>query len=125
MIAAMFWGKVNKAWQNEHYQKLGLRMFEGVNEMPGFVKLLKFDAPPDGEFAIAYFDTEEHLMAWYHHPEHRAVQALGRREILDDYWIEIAHVTRRYTKASSNFTATQIEEQRADALAIDPKANIS
>lgn len=124
MIAALFWGKVNKAWQNEQYQKLGLRMFERAKEMPGFVSLLKFDAP-DGEFAIAYFETEEHLKAWYHHPEHRALQALARREILDDYWIEIAHVTRRYTKASSNFTATQIEEQRADALAINPEANIS
>jgi hypothetical protein len=57
------------------------------------------------------------MAAWYNHPEHRIVETLGRREILDDYTIEILEMTRSYTKATSTFTPTEAEERAADELA--------
>jgi hypothetical protein len=65
------------------------------------------------------------MKAWYNQPEHRALETLARREILDDYTIEIAHITRSYTKASSHFKATEADERGADLLAANPEAAIA
>jgi heme-degrading monooxygenase HmoA len=100
-------------------------MFQIASKMPGFVALHRFDTPDGGELAIAYFDTEEHMKAWYAQPEHRALQTLARREILDDYNIEIAQITRSYTKATSHFKATESEMRGADLLAANPDAAIA
>jgi heme-degrading monooxygenase HmoA len=124
MYVALFWGKPNPEWNKENFGKLGFRMYQLASQMPGFVALHRFDTPDGGELAIAYFDTEEHMKAWYNQPEHRALETLARREILDDYTIEIAHITRSYTKASSHFKATEAEERGADLLAANPEAAI-
>lgn len=116
MHVALFWGKVRPEWQNVEYAAIGARMFERASSMPGFVALHKLDVPDGRELAIAYFETEEQMAAWYNDPEHRAVETLGRREILDDYTIEILEMTRSYTKKSSNFHATREDEAAADEL---------
>ncbi|MGQ4599307.1 antibiotic biosynthesis monooxygenase family protein [Nocardia sp. R6R-6] len=116
MYVALFWGKVRPEWQNAEYAAIGARMFERASSMPGFVALHKFDVPDGRELAIAYFETEEHMAAWYNDPEHRAVETLGRSEILEDYTIEILEMTRSYTKKSSTFAATPEDEAAADAL---------
>jgi heme-degrading monooxygenase HmoA len=117
MFVALFWGKVCPEWQNDEYAAIGARMFERASSMPGFVALHKLDVPDGRELAIAYFETEEQMLAWYNDPEHRAVETLGRRAILDDYTIEILEMTRSYTKASSTFVATAADERAADDLA--------
>ena len=116
MHVALFWGKVRPEWQNSEYAAIGARMFERAASMPGFVALHKFDVPDGRELAIAYFETEEQMTAWYHDPEHRAVETLGRREILDDYTIEILEMTRSYTKRSSTFHPMPDDEAAADEL---------
>lgn len=117
MHVALFWGKVRSEWQNDTYASMGLKMFEAASSMPGFVALHRLEVPDGRELAIAYFESEEAMAAWYDHPEHRVVETLGRREILEDYTIEILEMTRSYTKASSTFTATADEERAADELA--------
>ncbi|WP_432855952.1 antibiotic biosynthesis monooxygenase family protein [Amycolatopsis sp. CA-161197] len=116
MYVALFWGKVKPEWQNDEYATIGARMFERACAMPGFVALHKLAVPDGRELAIAYFETEEHMRAWYDDPEHRAVEALGHREILDDYTIEILQLTRSYTKATSTFAATAEDHRAADEL---------
>jgi len=117
MHVALFWGKVRPDWQNDTYQSIGLRMFEAASSMPGFVALHRLDVPDGRELAIAYFEDEEAMAAWYNHPEHRVVETLGRGEILDDYTIEILEMTRSYTKATSTFVPTEAEERAAGELA--------
>jgi heme-degrading monooxygenase HmoA len=117
MHVALFWGRVRPDWQNDTYASIGLKMFEAASSMPGFVALHKFDVPDGRELAIAYFEDEESMAAWYNHPEHRVVETLGWREILDDYTIEILEMTRSYTKATSTFAPTEAEERAADELA--------
>lgn len=116
MYVALFWGKVRPEWQNDEYNAIGMRMFEKASSMPGFVALHKLAVPDGRELAIAYFETEEQMRAWYDDPEHRAVETLGRREILDDYTIEILEMTRSYTKETSTFQATPDDERAADEL---------
>ncbi|WP_329222840.1 hypothetical protein OG352_36680 [Streptomyces sp. NBC_01485] len=118
MYVAMFWAKVRPEWQNEKYASIGMRMFERASSMPGFVALHKFDVPDGRELAIAYFETAEAMDAWYHDPEHRAVQVVGREQILEDYTIEILEMTRSYTKSSSRFTTTDEERHAAELLMI-------
>ncbi|MGY4098767.1 antibiotic biosynthesis monooxygenase family protein [Nocardia sp. R16R-3T] len=117
MYVALFWGKVRPEWQNTEYAAIGARMFERASSMPGFAGLHKFDVPDGRELAIAYFETEAQMADWYNDPEHRAVETLGRRDILDDYTIEILEMTRSYTKESSTFRATPEDELAADELA--------
>lgn len=103
MYVALFYGRVNPDHDPAEYAAMGLRMYELASRMPGFVALHKLDLPDGRELAIAYFETEEHMKAWYDHPEHRQVQIAGREGILDDYLIEVCEIKRSYTKASSHF----------------------
>ena len=122
MFVALFWGDVRPDWRNDAYGAIGLRMFQRASEMPGFVALHRLDVPDGRELAIAYFETEEAMTAWYNHPDHRVVETLGHREILQDFTIEILEMRRSYTKATSTFAATPEEERAADQLAADPFA---
>lgn len=125
MYVALFWGKVRPEWQDERYAALGLRMFQRVSESPGFVALHRLEVPDGRELAIAYFETKEAMEAWYNHPEHRAVETIGRRDILEDYTIEVLEMVRSYTKESSVFEASPAEIEAADKLAADPQAIIT
>jgi heme-degrading monooxygenase HmoA len=103
MYVALFYGQVNPSHDPAEYAALGERMYELASQMPGFVAFHNVDLPDGRELAIAYFESEEHLKAWYEHPEHRQAQIAGREGLLDDYLIEVCEIKRSYTKASSNF----------------------
>ena len=117
MYVALFWGTVAPEWQgSETYARIGLRMFERAQTMPGFVALHKFDMGEGRELAIAYFETEEAMRHWYNDEEHRSVETLGRDSILADYTIEILQMTRSYTKTSSTFVMTESDKDAASKL---------
>ena len=101
MYVALFYGQVNPNHDAVEYEALGLRMYELALAMPGFVDFRQAPLADGRELAIAYFETEEAMKAWYDHPEHRQAQIKGRESILDDYLIEVCEVKRSYTKATS------------------------
>ncbi len=103
MYVALFYARLKPEHDRAVYAALGQRMAELAAGMPGFVDLHKVDLADGRELAIAYFDSEEHMQAWYLHPEHREAQRAGRDTFLDDYLIEVCEVKRAYTKASSHF----------------------
>ena len=103
MYVALFYGQVNPNHDALEYEALGLRMYELASKMPGFVDFKQANLPDSCELAIAYFETEEDMQAWYDHPEHRKAQIAGRESILDDYLIEVCEIKRSYTKSSSYF----------------------
>jgi heme-degrading monooxygenase HmoA len=103
MYVALFYGNVNPEFDRDEYAAIGMRMYELASQMPGFVALHKVDLPDGRELAIAYFETEEQMKAWYNHPEHRQVQIRARESILDDYLIEVCEIKRAYTKETSYF----------------------
>lgn len=105
MVVALFYARVSPALDLDEYAAIGARMYELASAMPGFVALHKTALPDGRELAIAYFDTEAHMKAWYDHPEHRAVQAAARDGMLEDYLIEVCEIKRAYTLASSHFDA--------------------
>ena len=90
--------------------------------MPGFVALRKLDVAEGEELAVAYFETEEAMKNWYNDSQHRAVEVLGRREILTDYTIEILEMKRTYSMQTSTFVASIEDDRAADALLASVRA---
>jgi heme-degrading monooxygenase HmoA len=103
VYVALFYGQVNPGFDPDEYAAIGKRMYELAAQMPGFVALHKVNLPDGRELAIAYFETEEQMTAWYNHPEHRQVQLRARESILDDYLIEVCEIKRAYSKETSHF----------------------
>lgn len=99
-------------------------MHKRVSQSPGLISIHQFEVPDGRQLALAYFETEEAIVAWHNHPEHRVVEALGRQSVLDDYSIEIFELKRSYTKESSTFVANEKEKLAADKLAanLEPRS---
>ena len=110
MYVALFYSQVNPNHDAVEYEALGLRMYELASQMPGFVDFKQANLQDGRELAIAYFETEEDMKAWYNHPEHREAQIAGRESILDDYLIEVCEIKRSYTKSSSYFKDDRAKE---------------
>ena len=73
---------------------LGARMHELATAMPGFVSYKDF-ASEDGEtVTVVEFETHDQLAAWGAHPEHRAVQELGRDAVFAEYTVQVCEVRR-------------------------------
>jgi heme-degrading monooxygenase HmoA len=77
------------------YAETADRMFELVQEQPGF---LGFDtARADGfGITVCYFDSEEHIAAWKAQSDHLDAQREGRARWYDAYELRVARVERAY-----------------------------
>lgn len=62
----------------------GIERFQSCNDDNKFV-------------AIGFFDDEHAVTAWRNTPEHRRVQALGRRRLFTSYRLRMADVIRDYS----------------------------
>ena len=121
MYVALFWLRINVEWQDDRYMQLVEWMRKAVDASPGLIRIEQLAVPDGRQLALAYFDSEEAIIAWHNHSEHRIVEALGRQSALDDYTIEIFELKRSYTKESSTFVATEKEQRAADKLAANLK----
>jgi heme-degrading monooxygenase HmoA len=72
------------------------RMFELVQQQPGF---LGAESTRDAEgfgITVAYFDSEENIKRWRNHAEHAAVRERGKREWYEHFELRVAKVERAY-----------------------------
>ncbi|MEZ0469787.1 antibiotic biosynthesis monooxygenase family protein [Luteimonas salinilitoris] len=78
------------------YDAAAARLFDLVQEQPGF--LGAESARDAGGFGItvAYFTDEAAIAAWREHAEHRAVREYGREHWYAQYQLRIARVERAY-----------------------------
>ena len=74
----------------------GARMYELVTAMPGFVSVKTFTADDGEALTLCEFESEQTLLAWRDHPEHRAVQERGREEFFSEYHMDICESRRAY-----------------------------
>lgn len=97
MVVVVFRSRVRQGLSPEVLRELeqrGARVAELAPTMPGFVSYKDF-ASPDGEsVTVVEFATHEELAAWREHPEHRAVQELGRRAVFAEYSIQVCDLVR-------------------------------
>jgi heme-degrading monooxygenase HmoA len=75
------------------YEEAGARMVELVSGLPGFLGM-DYAATDGGELLVARFESHEALAAWREHPEHVAMQQLGRDRYFAGYRIEVCDLVR-------------------------------
>jgi heme-degrading monooxygenase HmoA len=78
------------------YEAAAERMFELVQQQPGF---LGAESTRDAEgfgITVAYFDSEENIRHWRNHAEHAAVRDRGKREWYEHFELRVAKVERAY-----------------------------
>jgi len=78
------------------YEEAAARMFEVVQQQPGF---LGAESTRDAEgfgITVAYFDSEENIKRWRNHAEHTAVRERGKREWYEHFELRVAKVERAY-----------------------------
>ncbi|MFK2821444.1 antibiotic biosynthesis monooxygenase family protein [Malaciobacter sp. WC5094] len=78
----------------EKFATLSEKMGKIVSKMPGFLGVKDFSAQ-DGEIVvIAEFDSLESVDEWKSHPQHQAVQKLGKEKFFADYQIQVCDLIR-------------------------------
>jgi len=69
-----------------------------VQEIPGFITFFSHRDPTTRKgVTVAYFETEESLLAWKELPRHLEAQNLGRSDFYQDYEVYVCKVERHYS----------------------------
>ena len=89
MVVVVFRARVREGADLSPLEALGKRMYELATAMPGFVSYKDFAAADGESVSIVEFEDEASVQAWHAHPEHRAVQELGREKLFSEYRIQV------------------------------------
>jgi len=76
------------------YSALAERMDALVQTIPGYLGAKGFASPDGDEVGMIRFESQEALRVWREHPEHRAVQELGKSRFYASVHIEVCEVVR-------------------------------
>jgi heme-degrading monooxygenase HmoA len=72
------------------------RMFELVQQQPGFLGAESTRGADGFGITVAYFDSEENIARWRNHTEHAATRERGKREWYEHFELRVAKVERAY-----------------------------
>ena len=78
------------------YNAAGERMFELVQQQPGFLGVESTRDEHGFGITVAYFDNEENIRLWRNHVEHAATRERGKREWYEHFEVRVARVERAY-----------------------------
>ena len=95
MVLALFAFRV-RAGKQEEFQVLVHQMAELVQTIPGFISMDLFQSQDGRMLAVPRFESEEALLTWRNHPDHRVAQQRGKAEFFEDYWIDVCSTIRSY-----------------------------
>ena len=86
--------------QRQEYLEMAAALKPLLEQADGFISIERFESlyTPGKLLSLQFWRDEESLTKWRNVQEHRAVQALGRNGMFDDYRLRIAGVIRDYTK---------------------------
>jgi heme-degrading monooxygenase HmoA len=93
---AVIFASQRTAHGEDDYEEAATRMFEVVQQQPGF---LGVESTRDAEgfgITVAYFDSAENIARWRNHAEHTAVRERGKREWYEHFEVRVAKVERAY-----------------------------
>lgn len=96
MVVVIFRSRLRPEAEEE-YADLAPRILELAKATPGFVSFERFTADDGERLALVTFDSLENLETWRNHPEHRAVQKIGRERLYAEYEILVAEEVRSYS----------------------------
>ena len=75
------------------YDEMATRMVELAAAQPGFLGIESVREGAVG-ITVSYWDSEEAIVGWRKHIEHREAQRLGRSAWYDEYHVRVARVDR-------------------------------
>ena len=78
------------------YEAAATRMFEVVQQQPGFLGMESTRDADGFGITVAYFDSVENIARWRNHTEHAAVRERGKREWYEHFELRVAKVERAY-----------------------------
>lgn len=82
------------------YGRMAERMVELAAQQPGFVGV-ESARPMDGfGITVSYWSSEEAVVAWKAHADHKIAQETGQQVWYSDYHLRVAKVERDYGKRS-------------------------
>ena len=79
------------------YAETADRMFELVQNQPGFLGAESTRGADGFGITVAYFDSEESIALWRQQAEHAAARERGKREWYEHVELRIAKVERAYS----------------------------
>ena len=82
--------------EGDGYTETAARMEELVREQPGFLGVESTRGADGFGITVAYFDSEENILAWRRNVEHTAARERGRAEWYRHFELRIAKVERAY-----------------------------
>jgi heme-degrading monooxygenase HmoA len=95
MIVVIF-----EAWphQRERYLDIAAKLRPLLDGIDGFISIERFESLGDNGkiLSLSFWRDEEAVEAWRNTERHRGAQALGRKEVFDDYRLRVAAVVRDY-----------------------------
>jgi heme-degrading monooxygenase HmoA len=78
------------------YSRMAERMIELAAQQPGFLGVESARDPNGFGITVSYWSSEEAIVAWKAHLEHKPAQEAGKRVWYADYYLRIAKVEREY-----------------------------
>ncbi|WP_037604259.1 antibiotic biosynthesis monooxygenase family protein [Streptacidiphilus rugosus] len=78
------------------YSEMNERMSELVEGQPGFLGVDSTRGADGFGITVAYFDTEENVLAWRRNTEHTEARNMGRKAWYEAYSVHVATVHRAY-----------------------------
>jgi len=83
------------------YGHMADRMFELASTQPGFLGVESARDANGFGITVSYWSSEEAIVAWKSHMDHKPAQEAGRRKWYADYQVRIAKVERAYGKTDA------------------------
>ena len=98
---AVIFSSRRNAQDQTGYDDMAARMFELVQQQPGFLGAESTRDPDGFGITVAYFDSEANILAWRRHAGHAEARVRGRSDWYEHFEIRVARVERAYGAAAS------------------------
>ena len=88
MVIAIFRARIRPECAEDYYRHAEV-MSQIARSMPGFISYKGFTAPDGERVSIHEWNSADELRAWRLHPEHVAMQAIGRERFYEEYTLYV------------------------------------
>ena len=96
MVVVLFGTKKREGIDLEEYGARNERMYELVQQIPGFLGIKGYVSEDGDRVSIARFESEDVLNQWRFQPDHVETQRLARERYYESYWVQVCKTIRDY-----------------------------
>lgn len=96
MVVVLFGTRKREDIDLEEYGARNERMYELVQQVPGFLGITGYVSEDGDRINIARFESEEALSQWRFQAEHVETQRLAREKYYESYWVQVCKTIRDY-----------------------------